>query len=195
MPRLALFLLVLLAGCAAQGTYRTGEQNHVEGMDFHPDSLSARLHVHINEARAAHNAPPLAYRKDLQEVGHAHSADMDRRSYFNHISPEGDTPSVRMARAEVECVTTNNGVEHQRLGENLFMLSRYSRMEISDDGRGRRDTTYVWEAVDALALAITHGWLESPPHRANLLNPLFHAHGLGVFEGRTHLVYVTQMLC
>lgn len=195
MHKAALFALtLLLAGCAAQGTYRQPSQGHAPDPAFHPDSLSARLHAHINAARAAHNVPPLAYREDVQAVGRAHSEDMDRRGYFNHVTPQGVTPSDRMTQAGVTCASSEEGHVRQGVGENLFMLSRYSRMDITES-LGRRDTTYVWDTVETLALDITQGWLDSPPHRANLLNPQFQAHGLGVFVGRRHMVYVTQLLC
>lgn len=191
----ALLLLLFLAGCAAQSAYHVGSHHDNTDTAFHPDSLSARLHLHINQARAQHNVPPLTYEVRLQDVGALHSKDMEQRNYFSHVSPEGETPSGRMARAEVECPPRYDGLVRGGVGENLFMLSRYSRMEIVESALGRRDTTYIWDTVDALAQAITQGWMDSPPHRENLLNPLFHAHGLGVVAGQRHMVYVTQMLC
>lgn len=191
----ALLLLVVFAGCAVQSAYRPNASSAREGTAFHPDSLSERLHAHINQVRAQHNAPPLTYFEPLEVVGALHSRDMDRRGYFSHVSPEGRTPADRMTSAGVECPSRDDGLPRHGLGENLYMLSRYSRMEIVESALGRTDTTYIWDTVDALAQAITQGWLDSPPHRENLLNPLFRAHGLGVVAGQRHMVYVTQMLC
>jgi uncharacterized protein YkwD len=45
------------------------------------------------------NLPPLQLDSSLSNVAYEHALDMERRNYFEHVTPEGVTPFARM-RAE-----------------------------------------------------------------------------------------------
>ncbi|MCX7680672.1 MAG: LysM peptidoglycan-binding domain-containing protein, partial [Anaerolineae bacterium] len=67
-----------------------------------PDALSewayelARL---INEVRAQHGLPPLAYNETLAQVAQAHANDCLQRGRGGHIGSDGSTVKMRMQRA------------------------------------------------------------------------------------------------
>jgi uncharacterized protein YkwD len=69
------------------------------------EALEAELHRAVLEIRAARELVPLARRPELDRVARAHSADMARRGYLAHVSPEGQDPPARLALAGLEGFT------------------------------------------------------------------------------------------
>jgi uncharacterized protein YkwD len=63
--------------------------------------LEARLLDEVNAVRARHHLIPLQRTPELDRVARAHSADMARRNYLSHDSPEGANPVDRIARGGV----------------------------------------------------------------------------------------------
>ncbi len=59
-------------------------------------SLEADLLVAVNRVRSDHHLIPLVRRTDLDRVALSHSADMARRGYFSHQSPEGENAVHRL---------------------------------------------------------------------------------------------------
>lgn len=59
----------------------------------------AEFHRAVNAERATRHLIALRRRADLDAVARAHSADMARRAYLNHVTPEGLDPVDRLARA------------------------------------------------------------------------------------------------
>ena len=81
-----------------------------------------------------------------------HSRDMVANDYFSHVAPSGTTPEQRMRRHGAPC---SQGCA---LGENIAWAS------------GSASTP----------AAIVQAWMNSPGHRANILEPVFRYEGLGV---------------
>ena len=76
----------------------------------------------INNERAKVDLNPLQPDEALTQVARQHSADMFARSYFSHISPDGDTPFDRIRRANITFLTA---------GENLAIAQT---LPIAHDG-------------------------------------------------------------
>ena len=55
----------------------------------------------VNAARASNGVHTLTFSEDLANVGRAHCEDMFARGYFSHYTPEGLSPFVRMAQADI----------------------------------------------------------------------------------------------
>jgi uncharacterized protein YkwD len=64
--------------------------------------LEARLHQEVNALRARRHLIPLERDPALDAVARAHSADMARRGYLNHVNPEGQNPVDRIHAAGIE---------------------------------------------------------------------------------------------
>jgi len=64
----------------------------------------------INKERQAQGLPTLSMNSALSSAAKSHSQDMINRSYFNHINPDGLTPSDR---------ARNSGYNFIALGENI----------------------------------------------------------------------------
>lgn len=97
-----------------------------------------------NRARLARGLQALAFDEKLYRAARAHAEDMIARGYFGHQGPGGPTPEARFWRAGVFAV---------KVAENLYELD------------GKRPGDFAARAVEA--------WLQSPPHRKNLLQGQF----------------------
>jgi uncharacterized protein YkwD len=80
-----------------------------------PD-LEARMLELVNNERIKRGLKPLAPDPHLTQVSRSHSADMFRRGYFSHHTPEGKDPFDRMRAANVKFLTAG---ENLALGQTL----------------------------------------------------------------------------
>lgn len=64
----------------------------------------------VNQERLSRGLSALEYDPKLQEIARSHSADMFKRGYFSHYSPEGKTVADRADQA---------GIKYLVIGENL----------------------------------------------------------------------------
>jgi uncharacterized protein YkwD len=117
----------------------------------------------INRFRTENHLAPLSVTKDLSNVARLHSQDMATHDYFDHVSPNGDSLRKRITRGGI----TN----WNRLAENIAM--NYGHLDPA------------WVAV--------RGWLESPPHRQNILDKDLTETGIGVAVDAKGRVYLTQL--
>ena len=119
--------------------------------------LEAQMLELVNREREAAGLAPLAADPELTEVARQHSADMFRRGYFAHVTPENRSPFDRIREAEIR---------FSAAGENLAL---------------------------APSVQIAHsGLMKSPGHRANILRPQFGRVGIGIMDGGTRGLMVTQ---
>ena len=156
------------------------------------DRLAYAVHQRANAARAARGLRPLGWRGPLAGVAGRHSRDMAARSYFDHRSPEGATPTDRARQRGVACRTrTPGGQTRVGVAENLFLSTRYHSYRTLPGGRRE----YQWLPPDQIAAQAVEAWMRSPGHRANLLDPASSGHGIGVAVSPDHRVYITAVLC
>lgn len=128
------------------------------------------IHQRVNLVRKDHGLDPLEYNEAIAAVAREHSQDMAERDYFAHVSPEGDGPDDRLDDFfPGHC---------QGIGENIASVGRFP----GDD-------------TDAVAERVVSGWMESPPHRENLLREAFDEEGIGVAISEDDQVLATQNFC
>jgi len=108
----------------------------------------ARMLVLVNQARAQVGLSPLHSDTLLQQAAREHSADMYKRHYFSHKTPDGKTPYDRLHDLHLNYVTA---------GENLAFAA---------------DVDTAFSSL-----------MQSPDHRANILNPDFRCIGIGAYRG------------
>ena len=110
----------------------------------------------INMARAASGLRTLRSNPRLAAAASACANDMVARGYFDHVSPEGSTPRMRVR------ATGYRGRA----------------------GRFRTAETIGWGSGEmATPAAMVSEWLRSPEHRAILLSPLYREVGIGLAIG------------
>jgi uncharacterized protein YkwD len=156
---LAVMAASLLCLPAAWGQLRTqsGALKKAGGIQHHRE-LERRIFQLTNEARRKHGLPTLDQDDTLTATARRHSDDMLKRDYFSHTSPDGKNILDRL-RDEKPAVVQTMG----RAGENIFGSSK---LDYSD--------------VKTLSRSIVDGWMTSPGHRANILNPKYTHLGVGV---------------
>lgn len=129
-------------------------------------ALEADLLSATNAARARHGLRALRSDEGLARAAREHAAEMARLDYFSHGSPvqAHDTLQKRLALAGSPLVD---------VAENIVMLG-----EPGDAEQSAR------KAVD--------DWLGSPPHRANLLNPVYDVVGFGAARNAQGELFIVQ---
>lgn len=112
----------------------------------------------VNQVRREAGCGPVRWDGRLATASTRHSTDMVRRHYFEHVSPDGETPWDRAHAAGYP----KPGAENIAAGSATFA-------------------------------ATLDQWLNSPGHRANIMNCRFVAMGVGEAEGGSFHHYWTQM--
>ena len=126
----------------------------------------------------------------LTHIARAHSDDMIKRRFFDHINPDGADASARGKHAGYACLKrVDRHTYRQGLAENLFDEPRFSRVHII---AGRR--TYDWNTLEDIARQAVDGWMHSAGHRRNILEPMYEQTGVGIAVSSEH-VYLTQLFC
>jgi uncharacterized protein YkwD len=133
----------------------------------------------INQARHAHlpswmGTPALKWHDGLAAVARGHSADMLKRGYVEHESPEGVTAARRIER---------HGIRYIACGENIGVV--YS------------DTDFAASGPPAAGIhEIHHAFMNQPRrltnHRGNVLNPIWTHVGVGLAHQASGALFATQ---
>jgi uncharacterized protein YkwD len=143
------------AAPGAQAARHSGCE-HVEVLaSAEPELAAEAILCMLNRERGTRHLPPLRRNARLAAAANGHSRDMVRRRYFAHTAPGRVTFVRRIARARY----ARSGAA--KLGENL-----------------------AWGMGDPAApSAVVDGWMHSPEHRANILDPAFRSIGIGIAAG------------
>ena len=107
----------------------------------------------VNVQRARHGLRALRQNADLARSSDRHSEDMVSQNYFDHTSPTGETPLAR-----IKASTYLPRRSAYLVGENIAI----GTMQL------------------ATPASIVASWMQSPEHRANILNPDFRDSGVGI---------------
>jgi uncharacterized protein YkwD len=153
------------------------------------ERLEKSIHGLINRERAAKGLKPLAWDAKLAAIARGHSADMAKRGYFAHASPEGADFEARYARARYKCFIPVGNVVHGG-AENIARDDLWAKITTAGERK-----YYDWHSEEDLARRTVDGWMKSPGHRANILTPHWLHEGLGVTVARDLKVYVTEDFC
>ena len=169
---LAVILAAWLFLPAAWGQVRTksGALSRSGGI-LHPKELERRIFQLTNEGRRKNGLPSLDWDNSLAVKAREKSDDMLANNYFSHTSPEGKTIKDRMQ--EEKPATIRNMF---RIGENIYMGAR---LDYATD-------------IKTQARLIVDGWMTSPGHRRNILDPQYTHIGVGV-AAKDKICYATQI--
>ena len=153
--------LIFVAAAAAFSSPAAAAKSRCAQASAAPAHLSTPAASHalrclINGVRRAHHLRPVRAEGHLRSAARRHANDMAGRDYFSHASPGGTTMESR-----VRTTGYLHRVREWWLGEAI-----------------------AWGNGGAGApRAILRGLLNSPPHRAILLDPSFRDLGIGVARG------------
>ena len=124
------------------------------------NSLERQMLKLINEERAEVGAGPLRLEKRLNDSAEDHSSWMLDVNRFSHTGEGGSSAGDRMRDADFKF--TGNWT----WGENIAWQSERGASGASDDVKDLHE-----------------GLMNSPGHRANILNPDFKVIGIGIEQG------------
>ncbi|MBM4301064.1 MAG: CAP domain-containing protein [Deltaproteobacteria bacterium] len=169
---MAVMLAALLFLPSAWGQVRTtsGALSRSGGIR-HPKELERRIFQLTNEARRKNGLPSLDSDNDLAVKARAKSDDMLTNNYFSHTSPEGKTLKDRFQEEKPASIRNIS-----RIGENIYMGAK---LDYSTD-------------IKTQARLIVDGWMTSPGHRKNILDPRYNRMGVGV-AAKDKMCYATQI--
>jgi len=109
----------------------------------------------VNEVRALHGLRPLKLDWKLTAAAGAHAADMVRRSYFAHVSPDG--------------------VDLTRRVKRTGWIPRLRDWELGE-------TLALGCGLLSSPVAAVEGWMHSDGHRAVILDPRMRRGGIGLVD-------------
>jgi len=138
----------------------------IAGIDY-IESLLFKL---TNEERTRRGLRELQFDKRLRIAARQHSNDMLNRKYLSHNSGDNisKTPLHRIY---------NSGLSVLVVGENIA------------ENKGGTVRALLKENPDSLAKIVIKEWMNSPPHKENILNPDFTHLGIGYIAYKnTHKV-------
>ena len=119
-----------------------------------------------NEARTAEGLAPLENDHALQKIARAHSKSMIIHGYTHYVG--GLTPTDRANDANYPCYG---------IAENIHKLPQVRTWLIWPSGL--REPSRLHDA-EGIAAAFVEDLMESPGHRANILNPTHYKIGVGI---------------
>lgn len=127
----------------------------------------------INAERTSRGLNALAVDSFLVQTARAHSREMCDLNYFSHHSPtSGLTSPMDRYLVGLKALGTNSP-DYLLVGENIFYCSIFSNVYNAEYGH--------------------RALMDSPGHRANILDPRFTKVGLGVYHNARGEFWVTQM--
>ncbi|KIN61510.1 PaxA [Sulfitobacter noctilucae] len=122
--------------------------------------LEAYMRNLVNGARAAEGLPPLAFEWNLGRTADAHSLWMSQADSFSHTGADDSSAHDRIAASGFDLAGSWS------TGENIAAMTLGGEDGFRDE-----------------VAALHAGLMNSPGHRANILNPDFTHIGIGIIEG------------
>jgi|SRR3989344_5119973 len=123
--------------------------------------IENRLIVLTNTERTKNNLPPFQATAALTSLAREHSQDMATNNYFSHTDLTGGSPSDRATKAGISNKELPDGSFEIGVAENIGLIT---------------GANLTAEAVAQMQIA---NWMNSPGHRANILNPQYTEIGIG----------------
>jgi uncharacterized protein YkwD len=151
---LAVGLLGLAGASSASATSCPNTDAQVSGLS--QDQMESSIGCLINEERASFGLQPVQSNAKLRQAALSHSREMISEGYFEHTSPAGLSFVDR-----IEQYGYMKGVRSWDVGENLVWGSE----QLSTPG------------------ALVTAWMNSPPHRENLLRGRYNEIGIAAVVG------------
>ena len=143
-------------------------------MPAQPTELETYFLELVNAARAEADVPPLTFDDELMVAADDHSAWMDATDTLSHTGADDSSPEDRITAA---------GYEARGTGENIGYFY------------GTDETGATAAATTRFVDKSHQGFMNSPDHYQNLVNPNFQDVGISLVEGDyqgSPAVFVTQ---
>jgi uncharacterized protein YkwD len=132
-----------------------------------------------NAQRISNGKRPLKLDEDLSRIAREHSKDMAENNFLSHVNQRGEDPTARAIRNGYNVYKElGGGLYRYGIGENIGKMPTGNVV-----GFG-----YVSNTAEAIGVALVKDWMESPGHRANILDSQFDLIGIGVvYDGSSYI--------
>lgn len=117
----------------------------------------------INRERTKYGLGQLGWNPGLADLARRYSEKMAREQLFEHIDSDGNDVVARARKGHIR--------GWSKIGENLFMCS----------------------PTDEYTSLSIRGWMRSPSHRENILDPEWRDTGIGIARSRNGDIYITEV--
>lgn len=198
--KLAFFLHLSFLVYSAHGQFASKDYLKYSSSDFrenkdfyqvvdfeNPDYalLNAAIFFCTNEQRVKKKLPALQYNYQLETSAWYHSKSMADRRFFNHTNPYEPRRRTPDNRAELAGIANPYIAENiaempaltYKQGTQVYILDKQKGVfSYTQDGPPIPPHTYL-----SFAEAVVVQWMESPPHRRNILSKDALQLGCGVF--------------
>lgn len=128
-----------------------------------PETNEFRIFSLINREREHSGLTSLIWNDRLADLARSYSQTMARDGLFDHIDRNGDSVVERARHARVR--------GWSKIGENLFEC----------------------ESTNNFVNLSVRGWMHSPTHRDNILDPEWSDTGIGIAYARDGEIYITEV--
>ncbi len=156
---------ILLGLAVNVGLVGPERQGKLSNQDL--QQLEQQVFALANEERKKVGKPPLLWDDALAQAARSHSQNMGKRHFFSHRDPRLGGLVQRLRRFRIPW---------GMCGENIWM------------GTGSE------EDLPTIAREAISGWMNSPGHRANILNTSFTHLGVGAYyDPQRGAYYLTQV--
>ncbi|QAA32595.1 CAP domain-containing protein [Clostridium manihotivorum] len=118
-------------------------------------TIEADILKYTNEERQKNGLKPLTINSTAFKYARSKSEEMIRLNYFDHKSP---------VNGYITDIANKNSWRYSNIGENIYTMS-FSGQRVEDVASGQK---------------IVQSWMNSPGHRANILNGNYTQIGIGV---------------
>lgn len=149
------------------------------------DLLNGAIHRLTNDERIKHGLKQLKFCPGLQQTATLHSEEMKKHNFFDHVNPYNN--SLRTLGNRVAAVHDNMMDRMMIYGENIARyptLKGYQSFTVCTiNGIPHYydihdNETFPYTCLE-YAKEVVDGWMNSPGHRQNILNPKFEYLGCG----------------
>ena len=155
------------------------------------NQLEESINMLVNEERNLESLRVLSYDDKLSDIARAHSEDMDRNGYFDHVSPQNQGPTDRANSSGYTCTKTVGSFIYSGIAENIFSGWLYSSITYFGPVKIKD-----YMSLNEIAAEVVDGWMGSPGHRQNILTKMYDREGIGVaVNPDNEELLVTQNFC
>ena len=155
--------------------------------------LNAAIFYETNRRRKRSGRTVFLHSPALERAASLHSRDMVEKSFFSHENPydgKKRTPLLRMSASGIE-----GGYVAENIAEAFGIRYNAGSPVVPPEGEGGPFKDFTTGKVipphtyRSLAESVVEGWMRSPPHRANILDPALRYLGCGAHHYRNGSFY------
>lgn len=171
---LATTATMISAGCVDQITSATSGGKSLEEI-VNSHDVSRAIHAEVNRVRTEQDLPELELDDELADIAKDHSDNMVEQEFFAHEAPNGSDFEDRYQAAGYNCRVSSGPNQYYSGAENIGYTWADQDVQKENGESVNHDND-----EDSIGKGIVRQWVNSPPHRENILRDFWSVEGIGV---------------